>query len=204
MIRALVLGVFLALTTPVFAGQSVIDTGNAVKSYKLAGQVMTCQGADIVIDNTIPSEGAGTPGRRLSNDPKNGTIILNLRMMKRLAPPTQWFIFSHECGHLFGLKVTETRADRYGVWKGVDEGWLKVEHLQGICESFDLDAPAINDRENGSYYPSGRQRCKNVKGWFAEFDAKQKAYEAKVAEMEAARKQAESLNVPTEVTSEVK
>jgi hypothetical protein len=202
MFRAFIACFMLFLVSPVLADWRVIDTSKAVKSIKLAGKVMTCQGANIVIDNTQPSEGAGTPGTRQSSRPQDGTIILNLKMMKRLAPATQWFIFGHECGHLFGLKVTESRADRYGTWKGIDEGWLTEADLKGVCDSFE-DAPAIY--ENGKLvYPSGRQRCKNIKGWFVEFDAKQKAYEAKLKEYEATQKKAEELAGAGEVEPEVK
>lgn len=172
----------------------------AATSYKLAGRVMSCQGAQVKVDNSLPSEGAGT--FNTGGNPKNGTIFLNTRMMSKLKPAVQWFIFSHECGHLFGNQVTETRADRYGVWKGVDEGWLKESDLQAICVSFDLDAPA--SRTDVSYYPSGKQRCANVKGWFADFDAKQKAYEAKLKELEAMQNKAEELTGTTEVAPETK
>jgi hypothetical protein len=186
MIKALIACFLLVAATPVFAHKSkvdyvnktitiykwnkVVDISKGVKNFNLAGRQMSCDGASILVDNTIPVPAAGTISS--TKDPAKGFIILNLKTMRDYEPATQWFTFSHECGHLYGSEFSEAVADEFGVWKGVDEGWLEEEDLSDICFALDPDAPA------GNGYPSGRQRCKNIKAAFAKYDAKKKKKEA--------------------------
>ena len=145
-----------AILFPLTVTADVIDTSNAKKSVMIADREMSCFGANIVIDTTIPSEGAGTFS---SDDPSEGTLILNPRMLNKLPPQVRWFVFSHECGHLHGIE-SEMGADKWAVERAIKDRWLTKEGTKQVCESFE-DAPETDS------HPSGARRCKQIDTLFA-------------------------------------
>lgn len=142
----------VASCQPALAGVTSIDLGGK----PLACDRQFSRGfAEIQIDNRMPSEGGAAPGA--------GILIMNKKMLGRLQPVVQWWIFSHECGHLvYKNGGTEMQADTYAVKLGIRQGWLKPEHFKAICDSWE-DAPAIGE------HPSGRARCANLKARYAEY-----------------------------------
>lgn len=163
MVRLLVLGIFLFM---------MAIPSHAAKEITLSGRKLSCFGADVVIDNSMPSEGAASADVSV---PSRGAVYINQRMIRKLSKEVQWFVFYHECGHLHqGRRASESRSDRYGIYRGVMDGWLTNKtQLNNICKSFE-DAPASRE------HPSGRKRCRDNEKWFDEFYARKKAYDEKV------------------------
>lgn len=154
-----------------YRSQVVDDTSNAKKEITLGGKTIACKTpsgyADIVINNKQQSEGSSAPGADV--------LEMNMRMLKRLEPVVQWFVFYHECGHLSYVDedAHEKDADNFAIRTGVEQGWLTQKDFQAICDSWE-DAPADDEG-----HPSGAWRCNNLKEKFAQYTAEKEAAKPK-------------------------
>ena len=127
------------------------------RSVTLGGRQLQCNNAQIMVDRTLPSEGAAD----------DESLILNPDMLKDQPETVRIFIFKHECGHLT-VGDSELAADCFAVHQGVREQWLDRKGLNQVCESFG------GDPETDSH-PSGERRCRNLDKCFAEALAERQA-----------------------------
>ena len=118
-------------------------------TVKLAGRNVRCGKAEIMLDNSLPSEGGAG----------DDFLILNPLMINRQPRAVRLFVFSHECGHLV-VGDSELDADCFGVKRGVQEGWLDRKGLRQVCNSFE-GAPETET------HPSAARRCRNLDRCFA-------------------------------------
>ncbi len=141
------------LCLPAHAEVTIDDGKTYPDYYKTEGTKTTCPGVKVVIDYDLPSEG-GAAG--------SDVILLNPNMMNKQLKAVRLFVFAHECGHTQPeIGDSELLADKFGVFKGVEEGWLDQAGVAQVCDSFE-DAPAT------SSHPSGRTRCTANQRWFEE------------------------------------
>lgn len=125
------------------------------RSVTLAGRKVTCNKADIYVDNDLPSEGGAG----------DTVLILNPDMLNQQPPTVRLFVFNHECGHLT-VGDSELDADCYAVGKGVREGWLDRRGLNEVCDSFE-GAPETDS------HPSAKRRCANLDRCFTKAASEQ-------------------------------
>ncbi len=136
----------------IIAGMLSAAGANADSAITLGGRELSCatpRGRAIVeLDDSLPSEGASAWPNML---------LMNPDMLDRLPAKVQWFIFAHECGHLQKEDNSELDADEYAVRTGVEQGWLTIDVLQQVCDSWE-HAPETDT------HPSGLRRCE----WLAD------------------------------------
>jgi hypothetical protein len=60
-------------------------------------------------------------------------LILNPRLVAKIATPVKLWVYHHECGHQY-VGPDEVKADCYGVQRGRREGWLTANGLEQICD----------------------------------------------------------------------
>jgi len=130
-------------------------------TVKLAGRNVSCGKAEIMLDNSLPSEGGAG----------DDFLILNPTMINKQPRAVRLFVFSHECGHLV-VGDSELDADCYGVKRGVMEGWLDRKGLREVCSSFE-GAPETDT------HPSAARRCRNLDRCFSTYLAERDAKRAK-------------------------
>ena len=118
------------------AGQLTLDT-----------RKLTCGRRPTVLDSQLDDYGAAYPG----------FLILNPRLLDRVAAPVKLWIFAHECGHQFRGPDEET-ADCFAVQRGRREGWLTPDGLEEVCRFI---APAKGDMMHfsGSYRCEAMRQC---------------------------------------------
>jgi len=126
------------------------------RSVTLGGHELQCNNAQIMVDRTLPSEGAAD----------DDNLILNPDMLKDQPETVRIFIFKHECGHLT-VGDSELAADCFAVHQGVREQWLDRKGLNQVCESFGGDPETDT-------HPSGEHRCRNLDKCYAEALAEQR------------------------------
>jgi hypothetical protein len=127
------------------------------RSVSLGGRQLQCNNAPIMVDRTLPSEGAAD----------DESLILNPDMLKDQPEIVRIFIFKHECGHLT-VGDSELAADCFAVRQGVREQWLDRKGLNQVCQSFGGDPETDT-------HPSGARRCRNLDKCYAEALAEQQA-----------------------------
>jgi len=130
------------------------------RSVSLGGRQLQCNNAPIMVDRTLPSEGAAD----------DESLILNPDMLKDQPEIVRIFIFKHECGHLT-VGDSELAADCFAVHQGVREQWLDRKGLNQVCQSFGGDPETDT-------HPSGARRCRNLDKCYAEALAEQRAASA--------------------------
>ena len=126
------------------------------RSVTLGGHELQCNNAQIMVDRTLPSEGAAD----------DDNLILNPDMLKDQPETVRIFIFKHECGHLT-VGDSELAADCFAVHQGVHEQWLDRKGLDQVCQSFGGDPETDT-------HPSGERRCRNLDKCYAEALAEQR------------------------------
>jgi hypothetical protein len=88
-------------------------------------------------------------------------VILNSRVIGKVATPVKLWIYSHECGHMFG-GPDENKADCFAVQRGKRMGWLTPQGLDQVCTF-------ISAARADSMHVSGPNRCalmrQNVSSW---------------------------------------
>jgi len=99
-------------------GASVVPAGAIV----LGGRRMACGRAPTVLDPHLEDYAASS----------ESFVILNLPLMERIATPVRLWIYSHECGHVFGIR-DEAEADCFGIRQGRRQGWLTPDAFNQIC-----------------------------------------------------------------------
>ncbi len=87
-----------------------------------------------------------------------GLIGLNPRKLKKYSRVEQWFIYTHECGHIAGLR-SELNADCYGVQQGLKLGWLDQKGLDQLCAYW-------RPKKGDAAHPPGKQRCERMSACF--------------------------------------
>lgn len=137
-------------------------------TVKLAGRNVRCGNAEIMLDNSLPSEGGAG----------DDFLILNPQMINKQPKAVRLFVFSHECGHLV-VGDSELDADCFGVKRGVQEGWLDRGGLRQVCDSFE-GAPETDT------HPSASRRCRNLDRCFATAIAERDTNRSKAAAQQSA------------------
>jgi hypothetical protein len=114
----------------------------------LDGRTQTCAARPTVLDPGLNDYAVAYPK----------FIILNLRLLAKVATPVKLWIYAHECGHHYH-GPDETKADCYGVRRGRSEGWLTAEGLEQIC------AFIQPGRVDATHF-AGAQRCELMRQCF--------------------------------------
>jgi hypothetical protein len=83
--------------------------------------------------------------------PYKGFIILNPKLMPKVATPVKLWIFHHECGHALGIK-DETKADCFSAQRGRRAGWLTPDGLDQVCDF-------ISAGKADAAHSAGPERC---------------------------------------------
>ncbi len=113
--------------------------------FELDGVKLYCGTRPTVIDDKLDDYGAAYPG----------FLIMNMRLLSRVATPVKLWIYSHECGHQFRGPDEET-ADCFAVQRGRRQGWLSPGGVEEICKFI---APAKGD----AMHFSGSHRCEYMR-----------------------------------------
>jgi hypothetical protein len=82
-------------------------------------------------------------------------IILNMPYVGKQKTAVKLWIFSHECGHLFGGD-DENKADCFAVRRGRAAGWLDAEGLDQVCSFISAARPDAR-------HPGGADRCARMR-----------------------------------------
>ena len=127
------------------------------RSATVGGRKVQCNNAPIVVDYTLPSEGASD----------GESVLLNPDMLNGRPEIVRTFVFKHECGHLT-VGGSELAADCFAVHQGVREQWLDRKGLDQVCAS--LDGEPESDT-----HPSAERRCRNLDKCYVEALAEQRA-----------------------------
>jgi hypothetical protein len=118
--------------------------------FKLDGRKQLCGQRPTVIDNQLDDYGAAYPG----------FLIMNPRLLDKVATPVKQWIYAHECGHQFRGPDEET-ADCFAVQRGRRQEWLTPEGVEEICNFI---SPAKGD----SMHFSGSHRCEYMRKCYAD------------------------------------
>jgi hypothetical protein len=121
---------------------------------KLDGYRLVCGQRPTVLDNNLDDYGAAYPG----------FLILNPKLLAKVAPPVKLWIHAHECGHQFRGPDEET-ADCFAVQRGRRQRWLTPEGLEEVCRFI---APAKGD----SMHFSGSHRCEAMRACYTDPEIK--------------------------------
>jgi hypothetical protein len=122
----------------------------AAGELKLDGAKMVCGQRPTVLDGQLDDYGAAYPG----------FLIINPKLITKVATPVKLWIYAHECGHQFRGPDEET-ADCFAVQRGRRQGWLSPEGLEEVCRFI---APAKGD----SMHFSGSHRCESMRRCYAD------------------------------------
>jgi hypothetical protein len=153
----------LCVFVMVFALAGISDDGPTAEEYigytngtaqlvpvgqlKINGYKIQCGARPTVLDDRLDDYGAAYPG----------FIILNTRLLGKLALPVSLWIYSHECGHQFRGPDEET-ADCFGVQRGRREGWLTEDGLSQVCDFIGM-AKGDNMHFAGPHRCEAMRRC---------------------------------------------
>jgi hypothetical protein len=118
--------------------------------FEIGGQKQTCGQRPTVTDNNLDDYGAAYPG----------FLIMNPRLLGKVSPSVQKWIYAHECGHQFRGPDEET-ADCFAVQRGRRQGWLTDAGLEEVCTFI---SPAKGD----SMHFSGSHRCEYMRKCYAD------------------------------------
>lgn len=134
--------------------QYVAHAGNAtvagVGELRFDGRRMVCGQRPTVLDEKLDDYGAAYPG----------FLILNPKLLSKVAPVVRMWIYSHECGHQF-RGPDEMTADCFAVQRGRRYGWLDEAGLEEICRFI---SPAKGDNAHFA----GPYRCEAMRKCFAD------------------------------------
>jgi hypothetical protein len=119
-------------------GATVVPYGQLV----LDGHRMTCGSWPTVLDPNL-DDYAAAPYRQF--------IILNMPYIAKVSTAVKLWIYSHECGHLFG-GPDENKADCFAVRRGRAAGWLTPQGLDEVCSFISAARP-------DAAHASGPDRC---------------------------------------------
>lgn len=123
-------------------GSKVVPNGQ----LSFDGQPFTCGRFPTVLDPLLSDYAAA---------PYKGFIILNPKLMPKVATPVKLWIFHHECGHALGIK-DETKADCFSAQRGRRAGWLTPEGLEQVCDF-------ISAGKADAAHSAGPERCATMR-----------------------------------------
>ncbi len=129
---------------------TIVPTGKMV----IDGHLMTCGRAATILDPELNDYAASYPR----------FVILNQPLLNKVTTPVKLWIYSHECGHVSGLRV-ESQADCFGVQRGRREGWLTPRGLDQVCAF-------ISSGQPDAAHFSGPDRCALMRQCYAQDGAK--------------------------------
>jgi hypothetical protein len=87
--------------------------------------------------------------------PYRGFIILNPKLIAKVATPVKLWIFHHECAHAMGVR-DEIAADCASAQRGRREGWLAPAGVDQVCDF-------ISEGKADVYHAAGPQRCEAIR-----------------------------------------
>jgi hypothetical protein len=127
-------------------------SGSIVPAGKLMidGHPMMCGKAATILDPGLNDYAASYPR----------FVILNQPLLDKVAPAVKLWIFSHECGHVSGIR-DESQADCFGVRRGRREGWLTPSGLDQVCAF-------ISGGQPDAMHFSGPDRCAIMRQCYAQ------------------------------------
>jgi hypothetical protein len=111
----------------------------------LDGHRMSCGKWATVLDSGLNDYAASYPQ----------FIILNMPHVGRVPTAVKLWIYSHECGHLFG-GPDEDKADCFAVRRGRAAGWLTASGLEQVCRFIDAG-------RRDSMHAAGKDRCARMR-----------------------------------------
>jgi len=118
-------------------GATIVPAGQLV----LDGHRMSCGPWATIVDPNLDDYGKSYPQ----------FVILNMPLFAKLPTAVKLWIYSHECGHLFG-GPDENKADCFAVRRGRSAGWLNAQGMDEVC-SF------IGAARRDAMHVSGPDRC---------------------------------------------
>jgi hypothetical protein len=119
-------------------GATIVPAGQLV----LDGHHMSCGDRATVLDPNL-NDYAAAPYRQF--------VILNMPYVAKVSTTVKLWIYSHECGHLFG-GPDENKADCFAVRHGRTAGWLTPQGLDEVCSFISVARP-------DAAHLSGADRC---------------------------------------------
>jgi hypothetical protein len=125
-------------------GASIVPAGQLV----LDGRRMSCGNWATVLDPNLDDYAKSYPQ----------IVILNMPYVSKVPTTVKLWIFSHECGHLFG-GPDENKADCFAVRRGRASGWLDASGLEQVCGFISAARP-------DAVHASGPQRCDMMRQCF--------------------------------------
>jgi hypothetical protein len=125
-------------------GASIVPAGQLV----LDGHRMSCGNWATVLDPNLDDYAKSYPQ----------IVILNMPYVSKVPTAVKLWIFSHECGHLFG-GPDENKADCFAVRRGRGSGWLDASGLEQVCGFISAARPDAK-------HASGPQRCDMMRQCF--------------------------------------
>ena len=128
-------------------GASIVPAGQLV----LDGHRVSCGTWATVLDPNLNDYAAA---------PYPQFVILNMRYVDRVPTAVKLWIFSHECGHLFG-GPDENKADCFAIRRGIADGWLTPQGLDQVCGF-------ISSARPDALHFSGPDRCNLMRKCFAQ------------------------------------
>lgn len=111
----------------------------------LDGHRMSCGIWSTILDPNLDDYAASYPQ----------FVILNMQYVTKVPMAVKLWIYSHECGHLFG-GPDENKADCFAVNRGRAAGWLTSAGLDEVC-SF------ISVARSDATHLSGSERCNQMR-----------------------------------------
>jgi hypothetical protein len=119
-------------------GASIVPAGQLL----LDGHHMSCGGRATVLDPNLNDYAAA---------PYPQFVILNMPYVAKVPTAVKLWIYSHECGHLFG-GPDENKADCFAVRRGRAAGWLTPQGLDEVCSFISAARP-------DAAHLGGAERC---------------------------------------------
>jgi hypothetical protein len=119
-------------------GATIVPVGQLV----LDGHRMSCGNWATVLDPNL-NDYAAAPYRQF--------VILNMPYVAKVPTAVKLWIYSHECGHLFG-GPDENTADCFAVRRGRAARWLTPQGLDEVCSFISAARP-------DAMHVSGPDRC---------------------------------------------
>jgi hypothetical protein len=131
-------------------GAKIAQAGKLV----LDGHRMSCGNWAMILDPNLNDYAASYPQ----------FIILNIAYVAKVPTAVKLWIFSHECGHLFG-GPDENKADCFAVRRGRAAGWLDAAGLEQVCSFISAARPDAT-------HVSGTNRCNLMRECFRQISAR--------------------------------
>ena len=125
-------------------GATIVPAGQLV----LDGHRMSCGPWATITDPNLDDYGKSYPQ----------FVILNAAYIAKVPTAVKLWIYSHECGHLFG-GPDENKADCYAVRRGRAAGWLDAQGLDEVCTFIAAARP-------DTMHVSGPNRCSLLRECF--------------------------------------